>query len=896
MLLFASPSSRRSARRSVVLVLSSIVLTSSPVLAQMQRVSVSSSGLEANGLTGEASFSADGRFVVFTSSATNLTGDARGGTFLRDRQLGLTTWIDDTPPTGYRPSISEDGNRIVFFRAATGWFVRDRSTGLSTPLEPVPNIVGQPDAITSPVISANGQHVAFYSDRRTDGSFRGVYVRNLATAAVCVAHRSTVGEAGDGPLAGGPTISADGRKVSFVSAAPNLVAADFNQTDDAFVHDCSTGVTIRATPAVVPATSGVNARAVDAALSGNGERMIVTSDSGSAFSYSRWEVFQTASGLSAGAFEEWSLTGQLLYKLLNPRLSHDGRIMVGIMVALSRYGQSDWVVRHDIGTIVPPAPTSPLVLAEASSVTRVHRDVTLSADGQEVLIVSANPFLVSGDGNNLFDAFVFARDGDGDGMSSIWELGFGLDPSAPDGALDSDGDGVTNAQEFAAGTHPRGVASATRRFAEGAATSLFSTQFAIANPDSTTAAQVLLKYAPEGRAPQSVFVLVQPGDSRTISPGMLPAINGAEFSTTVESNVPVVVDRRMVWPEGSHVETGLAEPSATWHFAEGATSGGFDLFYLFQNAGSAPSTVRVRYLTPTGPPVERTYTVAPSSRFTVWVDLISQLANTEVAAEVQVTAGPAIVAERAQYLSRPGRSFVAGHESAGVTAPANEWLFAEGATGPFFDLFVLLSNPASTAAQVEATFLLPDGTSRQQVYSVAGLSRFNLWVDELTFGGVKALADTAVSVRLRSLNGIPIVAERSMWWPGGANAWEESHNSPGATSAGLTWALADGEVGGAAQHETYVLIANPGSTPATVDVRLLPNRGEGTRRYTVAPTSRFNVAVGSEFPSSSGFRFGVLVRSVGPTPAPIVVERAVYSSAGGVAWGAGAAALAARLP
>ena len=58
-----------------------------------------------------------------------------------------------------------------------------------------------------------------------------------------------------------------------------------------------------------------------------------------------------------------------------------------------------------------------------------------------------------------------------------------------------------------------------------------------------------------------------------------------------------------------------------------------------------------------------------------------------------VTATQPIVVERAMYLSRPDQPFAAGHESAGVTAPATSWFLAEGATGSFFDLFVLIENP-----------------------------------------------------------------------------------------------------------------------------------------------------------------------------------------------------------
>ena len=66
-------------------------------------------------------------------------------------------------------------------------------------------------------------------------------------------------------------------------------------------------------------------------------------------------------------------------------------------------------------------------------------------------------------------------------------------------------------------------------------------------------------------------------------------------------------------------------------------------------------------------------------------------ASTDVSAVISTNAP--IIVERAMYSNRPGRRSRAGHESAGVTAPALEWFLAEGATGPFFDLFMLIANP-----------------------------------------------------------------------------------------------------------------------------------------------------------------------------------------------------------
>ena len=74
-----------------------------------------------------------------------------------------------------------------------------------------------------------------------------------------------------------------------------------------------------------------------------------------------------------------------------------------------------------------------------------------------------------------------------------------------------------------------------------------------------------------------------------------------------------------------------------------------------------------------------------------------------------ITATQPIIVERAMYMNAPGQASPPGHESAGVTAPATSWFLAEGATGPFFDLFILLANPNDQPAEVTVDYLLLGG-------------------------------------------------------------------------------------------------------------------------------------------------------------------------------------------
>ena len=311
-----------------------------------------------------------------------------------------------------------------------------------------------------------------------------------------------------------------------------------------------------------------------------------------------------------------------------------------------------------------------------------------------------------------------------------------------------------------------------------------------------------------------------------IDMGDVPGLASANVSTLVEADRHIVVDRTMRWGAGgygSHAEAAVPAPSSSWFLAEGFDVGDFALFYLLLNPQDVAVTVTVRYLRPFSQPVvERTYVLPAASRTTIAVDGEGPaLANTDVSAAVTATAP--IIVERAMYLTRGGQPFAAGHASAGVTAPALEWILAEGATGPFFDMFILIANPNPAPATFAVDYLMLGGGALSKTYTVAANSRQTIWVDdeELPVGsGQKPLADAALSARVRSTNQVPVVVERTMWWPGPAvtaDFWYEAHNSPGATALHTLWAFAGAEVG-PGSLETYVLIANPSSREGEISV------------------------------------------------------------------------------
>ena len=325
------------------------------------------------------------------------------------------------------------------------------------------------------------------------------------------------------------------------------------------------------------------------------------------------------------------------------------------------------------------------------------------------------------------------------------------------------------------------------------------------------------------------WITIAPRRRVTVDAGAIAGVTGS-FATTIEANTLVVADRTVSWDGsgyGSHAESATEAPRSTWYFAEGATMGGFNTFYLLLNPGTSAADVTVTYLRAGRPPRTKDYTVPPGARLTVWVDMErwddgDSLEVAEVSARIDATAP--IIAERAMYLDRNGQVFTAGHDSVALPSPAERWLLAEGATGPYFDLFILLANPSTQAADVRLRFLLGDGTVIEHRETVPALSRGTVWVDALgrdarliaANPAYARLADAAISTDVVVDNGVGILVERSMWWPGDATTWAEAHNSGGVTATATRWALAEGEVGGARNTRTYVLVSNPTASAATI--------------------------------------------------------------------------------
>ncbi|NIQ99396.1 MAG: calcium-binding protein, partial [Gemmatimonadales bacterium] len=204
-----------------------------------ERVSVSSAGAQADYCSEDPAISADGRYVAFSSEATNLVaGDTNEAEdiFVHDRDTDATERVSLTNAGGEAshgsrfPAISANGRHVVFVSCATNLvagdtnakpdvFMRDRT--LSTTERVSVSSAGAQGNMCSSLggVSADGRYVAFDSvaTNLVLGDTNGwwdVFVRDLVSDTTERVSLSSGGAQGDNTSTD-PVISSDGRFVAF---------------------------------------------------------------------------------------------------------------------------------------------------------------------------------------------------------------------------------------------------------------------------------------------------------------------------------------------------------------------------------------------------------------------------------------------------------------------------------------------------------------------------------------------------------------------------------------------------------------------------------------------------------------------------------------------------------
>lgn len=231
--------------------------------------------------------SGDGRFVVFLSSAQNLTTNASSGmvnVFLRDRQLGTTTLAsvstNGTTANGpcSSPGISSNGQFVVFQSRASnlvpdvtnGWeniFVRDLLIGRTILASANTNSVEGDRSSLNPQMTPDGRRVVFESlasdlvANDTNG-LSDIFVRDLVNSNTVLATVNTDGTATGSGYSINASITPDGRFVVFESTSRNFVTNDLNTTSDIYLRDLAAETTTLISVNTTDNAAGSSQRAV----------------------------------------------------------------------------------------------------------------------------------------------------------------------------------------------------------------------------------------------------------------------------------------------------------------------------------------------------------------------------------------------------------------------------------------------------------------------------------------------------------------------------------------------------------------------------------------------------------------------------------------------------------
>jgi hypothetical protein len=415
-----------------------------------ERVSVDSSAVEANAASSDSSISADGRWVAFSSSATNLvSGDTNGvpDVFVHDRQTGTTVRVSVDSLGGQangsssNPSISGDGTMVAFLSYASNLvtgdtngaqdvFVHNLVTGATTrvSVDSAGNESHPPVGLTfsfaGPSISADGNFVAFDSGAPDlvagdTNSTADVFVRDLTAGTTT---RVSVGPAnaqGDNSSIA-PFISSDGRYVAFSSFADNLVAGDTNARGDVFLRDRVTSTTIRvsvdssgmqsATGFQTPSdvyTPSVSSDGRYVAFSDTDGTLVAGDNNGVSDIFERDVTAGTTTRVSVDSWGDQATgAGDPPPSSIEPSMTPDGRYVTFLswatnLVPLDSNGAADVFV-HDRQTSLTTRASVGLLQSNAEA----QSAPSISADGQFVAFASAGSNLVTGDTNGVADVFV----------------------------------------------------------------------------------------------------------------------------------------------------------------------------------------------------------------------------------------------------------------------------------------------------------------------------------------------------------------------------------------------------------------------------------------------------------------------------------------------------------
>lgn len=402
------------------------------------RISVDANGVGGNGNSTEPAISADGRYVVFESIATNLVSNDTNGVqdvFVRDMQTLTTTRVsvDSSGVEGdarsRTPQISGDGRYVVFRSSSTNLvdndtngvddvFLHDRVTGNTSRVSIADGINGDEGNGVSyfPSISPDGGYIAFasFADNLVANDNNGegdVFVRDLANSTtIRVSIADGVNGAEGNARSNRPKIGEDGLYVAFESNASNLVSNDTNGWSDIFLRDITNNTTTRVNIATGVNGAEADNESLEISLSGDvrfvafatsATNLIGNDTNGSADVFLRDTVTQTTTRISVNSSggESDGFSGF-------PQMSADG-VSIAFNSSSTNLVQNDSNAESDVFLHDTQSGETTRISVNVSGVEGDDRSrrQSMSADGRYVVFESEATNLVNDDSQMETDIF-----------------------------------------------------------------------------------------------------------------------------------------------------------------------------------------------------------------------------------------------------------------------------------------------------------------------------------------------------------------------------------------------------------------------------------------------------------------------------------------------------------
>ena len=232
------------------------------------------------------------------------------------------------------------------------------------------------------------------------------------------------------------------------------------------------------------------------------------------------------------------------------------------------------------------------------------------------------------------------------------------------------------------------------------------------------------------------------------------------FSTWVEADMPIVVERASYYGEGKygHGSPGSPFTAPRWYLAAGYT--GHRVSLAVMNPNGERAQARLTFMLENGENIHHTISLPPFGRRSF---VVNRVLPADTPFSTVVEGDRPLVVERTSYLAN-GAAGNGAQSALGTLAPARSWLLPEGSTAAPFQTDILLQNPHNFPVRATVTFMPENGANVAREYELSPMSR-------LTVPASPVVPDTAFSTRVDS--SLPIVVERSMYFGRG------SHSSAG---------------------------------------------------------------------------------------------------------------------